>query len=206
MRYPRILRVADVVRAPEHEVRAALARDAARLGVAVITATVGEQVLVTLELRRRWWDRRPRVQVIRRLDALLDRARSLQRPMVVAAAIVRDRRVLAAQRSMPPALAGQWEFPGGKVEPGESARRALERECCEELGVRVVVLREWGRELLADGADLVLFECALDDVTAVPRPVEHQQLRWVAAADISQIAWLATNQRFSAVVTSRISA
>ena len=59
--------------------------------------------------------------------------------LVVAAAIVRDGRVLAAQRSYPAELAGQWEFPGGKVEPDEMPRAALVREIGEELGMRVDV-------------------------------------------------------------------
>jgi 8-oxo-dGTP diphosphatase len=202
---PRILRVAELVRLPEAIARAAVQDRAARLGATVISADLGDNCLLTLELRRRWWDRLPRVLVIGRLDAALGLARSRQRRLIVAAAIVRDHRVLAAQRAAPPALAGQWEFPGGKAEAGESARSALEREIHEELGVRVTVQQEWARHELPDGAELVLFGCALAEAAAVPRAVEHQQLRWVGAGEIPQIGWLATNQRFSTVVMSRIS-
>ena len=59
--------------------------------------------------------------------------------MIVAAAIVHDGRVLACERAAPPEVAGRWEFPGGKVEPGETDAQALARECAEELGVRVAV-------------------------------------------------------------------
>ena len=48
-------------------------------------------------------------------------------------------RLLIAQRSAPPILAGLWEFPGGKVEPAESCEQALARELSEELGVRILV-------------------------------------------------------------------
>lgn len=58
---------------------------------------------------------------------------------VVGAALVdsleHPTRLLAGQRSAPPALAGLWEFPGGKVEPGESCQQALARELAEELGI-----------------------------------------------------------------------
>ena len=72
--------------------------------------------------------------------------------LVVAAAIVDDliapTRVLAARRVEPRALAGGWEFPGGKVEPGEDPVAALHRELAEELQVRV---RPRGRAAPPDG-------------------------------------------------------
>ncbi len=59
--------------------------------------------------------------------------------IVVAGAIIAESKVLVAQRVRPPALAGRWELPGGKVAAGESESDALARELAEELGVDVTV-------------------------------------------------------------------
>ena len=79
--------------------------------------------------------------------------------LVVAAVIVDDlthpTRLLAARRAAPRALAGGWEFPGGKVEPGEDPIAALHRELAEELQITVDLGAECasaGRRCLADRA------------------------------------------------------
>jgi 8-oxo-dGTP diphosphatase len=107
---------------------------------------------------------------------------------VVGAALVRDRRVLAARRAQPPRLAGGWEFPGGKVEPGESDVDALARELREELGVGVEVGAELGN--VAEGPiRLTLYAVKLID--AQPRPLQdHDELRWLSADDLESVSWL----------------
>src|SRR5690606_41296970 len=70
------------------------------------------------------------------------------------AAIVRAGRLLAQQRGYPDHLAGQWELPGGRVEPGETEVDALVRECVEELGVQVRVGDRVGPDVpLPDAGD-----------------------------------------------------
>lgn len=108
--------------------------------------------------------------------------------VVVAAALVHDGRVLAARRSTPPRLAGSWEFPGGKVEPGEAEAAALERECREELGVDTAV----GAQLdEARAGELVIRLYAVTLLGGRPEPLEdHDQLRWLGAHELDDVAWL----------------
>ncbi len=110
--------------------------------------------------------------------------------IVVGAAIVRRGQLLGARRSAPATLAGGWELPGGKVEPGESELAALVRECREELGVEITpgarVPGEW-----ALGPNLMLRVYLAEIVTGEPAPLEdHDELRWLGAADLFAVPWL----------------
>jgi 8-oxo-dGTP diphosphatase len=111
--------------------------------------------------------------------------------VIVAAIIVVDGRVLACERSAPREVAGRWEFPGGKVEPGETDAEALARECAEELGVRVTVGERVGPDVpLAHGrAVLRVFRVALLDGD-VPRALEHTAMRWLATDELMTVPWL----------------
>ena len=73
--------------------------------------------------------------------------RTAEPRLIVGAAIVVDGRVLACERAEPPEMAGGWEFPGGKAEPGESDVDALTRECEEELGVHIEVGEQVGPDV-----------------------------------------------------------
>jgi 8-oxo-dGTP diphosphatase len=201
VRYPRILRVADLIRTSTEDAERAAGRLPRSVTLSVAELPAG--LLVTLELRRPWWDRRPRNRALRGLQQAMDRIRSTQRQLVVAAAIIANHRVLVAQRGHPPELAGRWEFPGGKVEPGESVERALVRECLEELGVDTIVLGEIARRRI-DGADLILLQTKLIDPAAQPVAVEHISLRWVSAAELDGLDWLSTNTAFSPDVARRL--
>ena len=111
--------------------------------------------------------------------------------MIVGAAIIDGGRVLACARAEPPEMAGQWEFPGGKVEPGETDTDALIRECQEELAVTVEIGERVGGDVLLGHGRAVLrvYLARLRD-GAEPRLVEHQELRWLAADELYDVAWL----------------
>lgn len=112
--------------------------------------------------------------------------------IVVGAAIVRDARLLAQQRAFPEQLAGRWELPGGRVEPGESDRDAVVRECEEELGVHVVVHDQVGPDVPLQHGRMVLriYAATLTQPEAVPVAREHRAVRWVDAAAVLELDWL----------------
>ena len=113
----------------------------------------------------------------------------MQRVEVVGAALVRDGRVLASRRTEPPRLAGLWEFPGGKVEPGESDEQALVRELREELQVSVQVGERIGPDLLiGETAVLRVYLCAL--VSGEPALVDHDAHRWLAPHELLDVPWI----------------
>jgi 8-oxo-dGTP diphosphatase len=101
-------------------------------------------------------------------------------------------RVLATQRAEPPALAGLWEFPGGKVEDGESDVDALVREVREELDVAITVGPRLGADLLLDGSrgpwTLRVWTARIS--SGQVRLVEHADARWLTAAELDDVPWI----------------
>lgn len=109
---------------------------------------------------------------------------------VVGAVILRDNYVLCVQRGPNGSLPGMWEFPGGKIEAGESAREALEREIDEELLCEVEV----GAEVVTtrheyDFAVIILttFFCKLK--AGNPRLTEHSAERWLKPDRLASLEW-----------------
>lgn len=109
---------------------------------------------------------------------------------VVGAVVIRDGFVLCAQRGGGGPLAGLWEFPGGKIEPDETAREALSREIDEELRCVVSV----GDEVTTTSHDyefgtvvLTTFYCDL--LAGEPVLTEHTAVRWLAPEDLQSVPW-----------------
>ncbi|WP_330348442.1 (deoxy)nucleoside triphosphate pyrophosphohydrolase [Streptomyces sp. NBC_00582] len=115
-----------------------------------------------------------------------------ERTVVVAAALLDGGRLLAARRSAPPELAGRWELPGGKVEPGERPEAALVRELREELGVDTeAVERVPGEWPLRPPYVLQVWTARLRPGSTAPTPLQdHDDLRWLAPDEIWDVPWL----------------
>jgi 8-oxo-dGTP diphosphatase len=108
---------------------------------------------------------------------------------VVVAAIIQDEQgnFLCAKRGEWKSLPGKWEFPGGKVAPGEDLPQALIREIQEELSVKIKVVREFDRSITGE-IELVCFVCDL----AGEKPTsstDHSELRWVSEKDLAALDW-----------------
>jgi 8-oxo-dGTP diphosphatase len=126
-----------------------------------------------------------------RADVLPGRAVAVAAaPAVVAAALVRDGRLLVAQRTRPPALAGLWELPGGRVEPGEDERAAVARELREELGTQVEAAERVGTDLPIAVGTLRVYRARPAPGAAEPVAREHAAVRWVDAAEVPGVAWV----------------
>lgn len=110
---------------------------------------------------------------------------------VVAAVIIADGRVLACRRAQHTSEAGRWEFPGGKIEPGESPEAALVREIAEELGVDIAVTGHLTTDDTVVRGRVLRLVCLTAEL-AGPSPTEstdHDELRWVEPAALPGLDW-----------------
>ena len=113
-------------------------------------------------------------------------------PTVVAVGVVGHQgRYLIGQRPDDAALAGYWEFPGGKCRPGEPPEACVVRECREETGLEVRVLRlrqELTHVYSQDAVRLFFFDCALaaSSPPGLEPPAPRPPFRWVRSAELNQ--------------------
>jgi mutator protein MutT len=121
--------------------------------------------------------------------------RTMKKEVDVALAIVlREHKVLICQRLAAADLGGLWEFPGGKIEPGEGAEQCALRELREETGIEAHILKEWGM-IEFDYPEVrvrlhpFLCRCLGGDA----RAIACQQLAWVARADLKKYSFPPAN-------------
>ena len=120
------------------------------------------------------------------LRVLLD---LLPRVIVVAAVIEEDERFLVTRRQHGVHLAGMWEFPGGKIDPGETHANALRRELREELDTDVDVgalIFDVTHEYPDRAVALYFYRCRL---LGMPRPLLGQEMRWVPRSELSSLGF-----------------
>ena len=123
--------------------------------------------------------------------------------VVTAAVVERDGRVLVARRQRGVHLEGLWEFPGGKLEDGESLAACLGRELREELDVTARVGEEiytTTHEYPERRVELHFLRCELG---GEPRPLLGQEIRWVARADLASLEFPPADAEFIEMLTAR---
>lgn len=107
---------------------------------------------------------------------------------VVAGAIIKDGKVFAAQRGNKGKTAYKWEFPGGKIDPGETPEQALARELVEELSIKVEV-HELITSIVDEYEDVILhidtYRCSL--ISGTPTLSEHIALQWSNKKELDEL-------------------
>jgi mutator protein MutT len=104
---------------------------------------------------------------------------------IVAAIIRREDKILITKRPNHVHLGGLWEFPGGKVEAGETLEAALQREIREELGVDIAVEHEFfsvEHDYPDKSVHLHFFDCRI--LRGEPQPLDVADMRWVRTAEL----------------------
>ena len=121
-----------------------------------------------------------------------DYGRAMTNVLKVVAAVIRDGDdILVCRRRADRTAGGRWEFPGGKVEKGESTADALRREVLEELAINIRVLGELTTDTTLVGDLNIRLTCLHAELEG-PRPTrstDHDNLAWVAVGDLGQLDW-----------------
>ena len=114
---------------------------------------------------------------------------------VLAAVVRRNDKYLVCQRPAHKRHGGLWEFPGGKLEPGETYLDAAKRELAEELGVEALTV---GSPLcsIADPGSAFLIEFVPTEIIGEPHCLEHMDLRWLPVEQLSSLQLAPSDERF----------
>ncbi len=124
----------------------------------------------------------------------------MKRVRVAAAVVFHDGRILLTQRPPGGTHALMWEFPGGKLERGESAARALAREIVEELGVQAATHEVMGRVAYTyphgPKVEIAFVRCTLASRDLRPAPAEVHAVRWTKPAEVDLREVLAADRDF----------
>ncbi|VDG96541.1 CTP pyrophosphohydrolase [Lysinibacillus sphaericus] len=116
----------------------------------------------------------------------------MKKKIHVVGAIIENEKaeILAALRSPEMTLPNYWEFPGGKIEPGESKREALKREIVEELSCTIDVLEQVEDTTYEYEKFIVRLETFMAKVIeGVPKLSEHAELKWVSREELGNLNW-----------------
>jgi 8-oxo-dGTP diphosphatase len=110
---------------------------------------------------------------------------------VVCAIIVHGRQVLTARRAPGQSHGGSWEFPGGKINPGENPQQAIVRELREELAITVSIIKELApvtHHYESKIVELIPFVCSIEEGTITP--VDHDEIQWVDREKVAEVPLL----------------
>ncbi|NJD18848.1 MAG: (deoxy)nucleoside triphosphate pyrophosphohydrolase [Gemmatimonadetes bacterium] len=118
---------------------------------------------------------------------------------VVAAVVRRDGRYLVGRRPDEKRHGGLWEFPGGKVDPGESWLEAAHRELGEELGMEALSLGEPLLTVADEGSPYVILFVAVD-AAGEPVPTEHSAIGWFTPPELAELPLAPADARFVATL------
>lgn len=109
---------------------------------------------------------------------------------VAAAVILKDNKVFAARRRKGAHLSGYWEFPGGKLEDGETPEQCLARELKEELNINVRIGPYIGESVFDYGIKIIrLIAYEVEHLSGAIELVDHDEMRWLSFNELSAVKW-----------------
>jgi 8-oxo-dGTP diphosphatase len=112
-----------------------------------------------------------------------------------------QKQILIDRRRPEGAMGGLWEFPGGKIEPGETIQECIQREISEELGIVIEV----GEHLITIDHSYINLRVTLTvhhcrHVTGIPQPLESDEIRWVTLEELEQFTFPKANNQIIAAL------